>query len=62
MIFVMLITIGANTFHFDHITYKDLETCQYHAAKMEYHIRLKHKQRSVECIEKLSWKKLHTGH
>jgi len=48
----MLITIGANTFYFDHITYKDLETCQYHKAKMEYHIRLTHYTRSVECKQK----------
>ena len=48
----MLITIGANTFHFDHITYKDLETCQYHKAKMEYHIRLKSPVRYVECKQK----------
>ena len=48
----MLITFGANTFFFDHITYNNLKTCKYHADKMSYHIRLKHTERHVECVPK----------
>lgn len=52
MLFVMVITIGANSLTFDHLTYKDLETCQYHADKVFWHIRLRESPRGVECKEK----------
>jgi len=53
MLYVIIITIGITQYNYDNLSYKDLETCQYHKAKIEYRIRLTPYTRSVECIKKL---------
>jgi hypothetical protein len=52
MLFAIVITMGVNTLTFDHLTYKDLETCQYHADKISWLIRLREGPRKAECKEK----------
>ena len=34
MLYAILIHIGANVYNFDHLTYKDLETCEYHRVRV----------------------------
>ena len=34
MLYAILIHIGANVYNFDHLTYKDLKTCEYHRERI----------------------------
>jgi len=34
MLFAIIIHVGATIYNFDHLVYKDLETCEYHREKI----------------------------
>ncbi len=34
MLYAIIIQIGATIYNFDHLSYKDLETCEYHREKI----------------------------
>lgn len=53
MVFGILITIGATVYDFDHLSYKDLETCQYHRERVyKTFIDITRKNFKVECYKK----------
>jgi hypothetical protein len=50
MLYAILIHIGANVYNFDHLTYKDLETCEYHRERVyETFMDITRKNFKVEC-------------
>ena len=49
MVYTILITVGAITFSYGHLSYKDLETCLYHKARMEQTILFYKRNASAEC-------------
>lgn len=53
MVFALLITIGANVYDYDHLSYKDLETCEYHRERVyETYMDIHWKKFKVECIQR----------
>jgi hypothetical protein len=50
MVFALLITIGASVYNYDHLSYKDLETCEYHKGKVEQ-LLFYTKEVTVTCHE-----------
>lgn len=53
MVYTILITIGAITFSYGHLSYKDLETCLYHKERMEETVLFYKRNTSVECKVKV---------
>jgi len=50
MLFAIIIHVGATVYNFDHLSYKDLETCEYHRDKIyETFMDITRKNFKVEC-------------
>ncbi len=50
MLYAILIQIGATVYNFDHLSYKDLEICEYHRERIyETYMDITRKNFKVEC-------------
>ena len=50
MLFAIFIYVGATVYNFDHLSYKDLETCEYHREKIyKTFMDITRKNFKVEC-------------
>ena len=50
MLYAILIHVGATVYIFDHLSYKDLETCEYHRERIyETYMDITWKNFKVEC-------------
>ena len=50
MLYAILIHVGATVYNFDHLSYKDLETCEYHRERIyETYMDITWKNFKVEC-------------
>ena len=53
MLFAIIITVGASVYNFDHLEYKDIETCEYHREKIyKTFMDISRKNFKVECYNK----------
>lgn len=53
MVFGLLIIIGANIYDYDHLSYKDLKTCEYHREIVyKTYMDITRKNFKVECYKK----------
>jgi len=50
MLYAIIIQIGATVYNFDHLSYRDLETCEYHRERVyETFMDINRKNFKVEC-------------
>jgi len=49
MLYVIIITVGIVPYNFDNLSFKDIETCRYHKAKMEQSFLFYKRNSKVEC-------------